>query len=223
MPASRGPTRRRSAACLSAWLDLLLSVLLLSVLLLGGLLLGVAAPVRAAVAQVDIDRRGAVFAVQARAHVAAPLSLAWATVTDYETLPAFIPDITSSRILERRRDGAVEHLLLEQRGALRFLFFTRPVAVRLRIEQQQPSRVVAHHVVRPEGGADDEVRSFDGDYLLEEDAGGTTLSYHARIEPAFDLPPIVGAMLVRRTVRAQFQALVDEIERRAGTLAAPLR
>ena len=218
MPASRGPTRRRSAACPSAWL-----VLLLSVLLLGILLPGVVAPARAAVAEFDIDSRGAVFAVQARAHVAAPLPLAWATVTDYEALPAFIPDITSSRIIERRRDGAVEHLLLEQRGALRFLFFTRTVAVRLRIEQQEPSRVVAHHIVRPEGGADDEVRSFDGDYLLEEDAGGTTLSYRARIEPAFDLPPFVSAMLVRRTLRAQFQALVDEIERRAGTLAAPLR
>ena len=161
--------------------------------------------------------------MQARAHVAAPLALAWSTVTDYEALPAFVPDITSSRILERRRDGAVEHLTIEQRGALRFLFFTRPVAVRLRVEQQAPSRVTAQQVARADGNAEEELRSFDGDYLLQADAEGTTLSYRARIEPAFDLPPFVGAALMRRTLRAQFQALVDEIERRAGAQGTPSR
>ena len=208
--------RRRFAACLSAWRVLLPSCVLL------GLLLGAAVPASAATAQIEIDRRGAIFEVQAHAHVAAPLKLAWSTVTDYESLPAFIPDITSSRILERRSDGAVEHLTLEQRGALRFLFFSRPVAVRLHIEQQAPLRVVAQHIVRADG-AQDEVRSFDGTYRLEEDAAGTTLNYRARIEPAFDLPPFVGAMLVRSTLRAQFQALVDEIERRAVTQAVAPR
>ncbi len=180
-------------------------------------------PAHGADTQIDIDRHGAVFEVQARAHVAAPLALAWSTVTDYEALPAFVPDITSSRILERRRDGAVEHLTIEQRGALRFLFFTRPVAVRLRVEQQAPSRVTAQQVARADGNAEEELRSFDGDYLLQADAEGTTLSYRARIEPAFDLPPFVGAVLMRRTLRAQFQALVDEIERRAGTQGTPSR
>src|SRR5262245_58753650 len=76
--ASRGPTRRPSAACPSAWL----------VLLLSALLLGISLPGRAASTQIDIDHHGATFEVQARAHVAAPLTLAWSTVTDYEALPA---------------------------------------------------------------------------------------------------------------------------------------
>jgi hypothetical protein len=182
-----------------------------------------ASPAFGASAQFDVDRQGAAFEVQARAHVAAPVALAWATITDYEALPDFIPDMTTSRVLERRHDGDVEHLTLEQRGALRFLFFTRPVTVRLRVEQQAPTRVVAHNVTPAQGPAAEELRSFAGDYLLQAEADGTSLRYHARIEPAFDLPPLIGAMLVRRTLRAQFQALVDEIERRALVSAVPAR
>jgi hypothetical protein len=191
--------------------------------LLSGAVFALASPAFGAGAQFDVDRQGAAFEVQARAHVAASLALAWATITDYEALPDFIPDITTSRVLERRHDGAVEHLTLEQRGALRFLFFTRPVTVRLRVEQQAPTRVVAHNVTGTQGPAPDELRSFAGDYLLQAEADGTSLRYHARIEPAFDLPPFIGAMVVRRTLRAQFQAMLDEIERRALVSAVPSR
>jgi hypothetical protein len=167
-----------------------------------------------------VARRGASFEVQAQAHIAAPLPLAWATVTDYESLPTFVPDVRSSRVLERSRDGAVERLTLEQRGELRFLFYVRPVAVRLQVEQQEPTSVVARHL--PAGG-DDELRSFNGSYHLSADSAGTTLSYRATIEPNFVLPPFVGALLMRHTIQAQFQALVAEIERRAGVAGGPGR
>jgi hypothetical protein len=171
--------------------------------------------------QVDVARHGASFEVQAEAYVAAPIALAWATVTDYESLPTFVPDVRSSRVLERSRDGSVERLTLEQRGELRFLFFARPIAVRLQVEQQAPTSVVARHL--PGGNGSDELRSFNGSYLLRGDGNGTTLSYRATIEPGFDLPPFVGTLLMRHTIHTQFHALVAEIERRATVAGAVVR
>jgi hypothetical protein len=56
--------------------------------------------------------------------------------------------------------------------------------------------------------------AFEGRYELESFGEGVRLRYVARIVPNFVLPPLIGTLAVRQTVRAQFDAMVAEIERR---------
>ena len=69
--------------------------------LLPGLLLPLAHGQDASRVEVQAERNGALIDVRAQAIVHAPLSIVWATLTDYERLPEFIPGLETSRVLAR--------------------------------------------------------------------------------------------------------------------------
>ncbi len=126
-----------------------------------------------------------------------------------------MPGIASVRVLRRSRSDGVERLLLEQRGEFRWLVFAQPVTVRMDVVQQPPNRVDAHAV--PAAGADAaHLESFEGRYELAAAGDGVRLHYVARIVPRFTLPPVIGELALRQTVRTQFEAMLAEIERRAA-------
>lgn len=164
----------------------------------------------------DVARDGAAYRVDASADLDADQALVWGTITDYEKLPEFVPGIRSVRVLETRADGNKQRLTIEQVGEFRFLFFARRIAVLLDVEQQARSRIEARALARPHDGDPDAagIDQFEGTYTLLPIAGGVRLGYRARFVPDFYLPPIFGAFAVRRTMEAQFQAMLDEIYRR---------
>lgn len=198
----RGPTRRRSAC----WR------LALAALLSAGL------PAQAA--NVEVTRESDAFNVVASADIDADPSVAWDTVTDYEHLPRFVPGVLHARVLARQSDGVRQRLLVEQTGELRFLFFVRRVGVLLDVRHQPPTRVEARALPRAAPGHDEEasVTDFEGTYVLAPIAGGVRLDYRARFAPTFDLPPILGTLAVRQTMKRQFDALIAEIGRRQRAL-----
>lgn len=168
--------------------------------------------------QVEVRRDGDAFVIEAQVQLQAGRPTAWATLTDYERLPQFVPGIGRVDVLARSGDGATERLLLEQQGEFRFLFYAVPVRVWLDVRHEAPARVLAR-LVRPSGvgPARSTLRDFEGSYALEVvDGGRTRLAYRARIEPAQPMLPVLGTLAVRQTVRQQFGALVAEIERRAA-------
>jgi ribosome-associated toxin RatA of RatAB toxin-antitoxin module len=59
--------------------------------------------------------------VNASAVMQVRLATAWSVISDYDHLADFVPDMQSSRVLQR--DG--NQVLLEQKGSLGFLFFAR--------------------------------------------------------------------------------------------------
>lgn len=180
------------------------------------LLLAVLPAAQAARTSVEVGRDGNGVLVEAEATLAADVHTAFATLTDYESLPRFIPGMTRSRILARHREGERERLLVEQSGELRFLFFSQPIRVWLEVTHHAPYRIDAV-AVQPSGTtpSQSDLRSFVGSYVLRNEDGAVRLQYRARIEPAFMLPPLVGTWLARHVLEARFLALVDEIERRA--------
>jgi len=155
----------------------------------------------------DVQRSGARIDVRASALVSAPIAIVWSTLTDYERLPQFIPGMSSSVVAARQGN----RLVVDQVGEARFLFFALPIDVRLEVTQSPPDWV-ASRAVRGN------VRRMTGHYDLHADpARGTVLvRYYGDIEPDFDLPPLVGLAALRSTVEAQFNALLEEIERRAA-------
>jgi carbon monoxide dehydrogenase subunit G len=154
---------------------------------------------------IEVERIGERFSVQARATLDAPAALAWRWLTDYDNLPSFIPGLTASAVLLREANRA----MLEQKGEARFLIFTFPIEMRLEVLESPHAWITARAV----GG---NLRRMNGRYDLQPSGSGVLLRYTGELEPAFDLPPLVGTLALRSMVEEQFSAMVAEIERRAA-------
>lgn len=164
----------------------------------------------------EVTRDASGYRIDASADLDADEAVVWETLTDYPGLPRFVPGIRSVRVIETHEDAGRQRLLIEQSGELRFLFFSRRVRVLLDVQQQPRSRVDARALPRPVSDEADEAQlnQFEGTYTLLPIPGGVRLGYRASFTPAFALPPILGPLAVRRTMQAQFEAMLAEIDRR---------
>lgn len=151
----------------------------------------------------DVLQDGDFVSVTATAELAVPQALAFQVLTDYERYPEFIPDIEYSKVLLRQGTG----LVLEQRGTMKFLFFSQPIDVRLAVVETAPNRVISRSL----GG---NLRGFSGRYELQPVAGGVRITYSSRFIPAFVLPELLGTFIVRNVFVKAFEATLREMLRR---------
>jgi ribosome-associated toxin RatA of RatAB toxin-antitoxin module len=154
---------------------------------------------------VEAQRKGAFVEVRARATIEAPLSVIWATLTDYERLPEFVPGLRKSRVVSRSGTSAI----VEQSGEARFLVFTFPIDVMLESVEKPPYAIR----VRALSGT---LRHLDGGYEIEPEAEGGRflLRWVGTIAPDISLPPLFGEVVMRMSIEDQFTGMVREIERR---------
>ena len=190
---------------------------------LAGLLGSAPSSVAQPLPTVTVERDGDTFFVRARASVAVDPRVAWDTITDYEHMRDFLPNIERSSVIARSGTRmTVEHV-----GQFPLFFFDIPVRVRLGIVQQPFERIVARSEPGEVGGEPQTLRSFMGSYDLAvitiERRAGVRFEYESRFELAEPLPPIVGDLfgtaMVTKTVRLQFEAMVREMVRRQGARA----
>lgn len=155
---------------------------------------------------VEASVEGGRVEVRARAALAAPVELVWQVISDYERLPQFVPGIARSVVLARSGD----RVLVEQSGEARFLVFSVPIEVRLEVLEWPPEWIASRAVAG-------NLKSMSGRYEIHPDpGGGVLLRYFGVMEPEFDLPPLVGAAILRAMAEEQFAAMVREIRRRAA-------
>jgi ribosome-associated toxin RatA of RatAB toxin-antitoxin module len=170
-------------------------------------------PCIAAIAlDVQTSHAGKVIEVRAQAVVHAPLAVVWATLTDYERLPQFIPGMKTSRVLARK----AATVTVAQTGEAHFLFFTLPIDVTVESTEQPPYAIVVQRVAGS-------VRQLQGRYDMQEltsNPAQVQLRWTGSIEPESNLPPLIGNVLMRSLITEQFVGLVREIERRAAAKAA---
>jgi ribosome-associated toxin RatA of RatAB toxin-antitoxin module len=159
-------------------------------------------------ASVEARRRGNAVEVTASATLHAPLDVVWSTLTDYNHLPAFIPGMLRSRVIEYQGRTAI----VEELGEARFLFLSFPIDVTI-ASIEYPPRAIDVHVLKGN------LRQLEGGYRIERGEPGTLrLLWRGLIEPEFPLPPLIGEALMRMAVEHQFLGMVHEIKRR--TVAA---
>ena len=152
---------------------------------------------------IEATRRGSAVEIHAFALVDASYGTVWSTLTDYNRLTEFIPGMKSSRILEHRGDTMV----VEQEGEARFLFFWFPIKVTV-VTTARPPLAVDVRLLKGN------LRRLDGGYRLQQVAPGRiALSWIGLIEPEA-LPPLLGMLVMRATIKDQFTGMVREIERR---------
>ena len=172
---------------------------------------------------IDVQRSGKTFRADAVMHLPAPLETVWATITDYDALPRFMPGIRACRVLEREARGpGCEHLVAEQHGEFRFMLFSQAMKVRLHIEHQHLKMAEAK-AVRFDLGllGRRAIDVFEGRYELAKAPSRrglpalVELRYRALIELHLPPPPAVGSLAVQKNLSAQLQAVQQEVMRRS--------
>jgi carbon monoxide dehydrogenase subunit G len=173
-------------------------------LLLAAALLTLPAPVPAQEVLIETTGKGELITVTASAEMQVDARTVWEAISDYDHLAEFIPDMHSSRVVQREGDKVV----VEQTGQIGFLVFQQPVEVRLEVQESPRRRIEARAV----GG---NLKEMEGRYALESlPSGAVRLTYSGRLVPGFAVPPVIGRLVVRNLLARQFTALVHEIMRR---------
>lgn len=153
---------------------------------------------------VQVERTRTHLAVHARITAAAPPSLCYAVIADFDRLAEFIPGLRTSRIVS----APGEPLRLRQVGETKLGFRQYRLDVTLALEADPPRQI---RFARVAGN----LEVMDGRWLVTGDARACAVDYEAALRPEFWVPPVIGPMLVRRQVQQQIDGLAAEIERRA--------
>lgn len=152
---------------------------------------------------VSVQHSGASFTVDVTLFTPVPPALAWAVLTDFDHMASFVPNLSSSQVLER----SDTLLKVEQKGVARYGFFSA------NLESVREIRLSPQHEIRAHNVSGN-VKSLDSVMQLHADGSGTRLHYHAVAVPGFWFPPLIGPSLVRHETAEQFSAMLREMLRR---------
>jgi ribosome-associated toxin RatA of RatAB toxin-antitoxin module len=181
-------------------------------------LLMVSAPAMAEPARVKANAGLSGVKVEASQTLNTDARTLWDTITDYNRLASFIPDMVSSRVISA--PGAPKRV--EQIADAGLFAFVMPDQVVLALEETPYSTVRFRAI-------SGKLVSMTGEWRIVGDKSPVTLSYRAHIIPMSPIPPLGSGYFVEDEVRARFEAVGREAERRTREAArttpysAPLR
>ena len=158
---------------------------------------------QAATAKVDASTGLSGVRVEASQVLQADADTVWATLTDYNKLATFIPDMVSSRLISP--PGAPKRV--EQIADAGLFAFVMPDHVVLLMEES-PNRMIRFRSVSGK------VLAMTGEWQIIGDTAPVTLVYRSRIIPIAPLPPLVSDYFVEDEVKKRFEAVGREAERR---------
>ena len=151
--------------------------------------------------------------VEAVQRVNADAQTVWQTLTDYNRLAAFIPDMVSSRVVSP--PGAPKKV--EQIADAGLFAFVMPDHVVLLMEENPTTNLIRFRSVAGK------VAAMSGEWRIQGDKAPVTLIYRSHIIPATPVPPLVTSYFIEDEVKNRFEALGREAERRMRPVAAPGR
>lgn len=128
---------------------------------------------------------------------------AWAVLTDFENMPAFVPGLESSKVLLRTG----KTIQVEQTGSVRFGILPIQYASKRQIDTV-PYQSISSHTLS--GNA-----RLDSIMLLTPSGSGTLLSYHATAVPDLPVPNSLIGSSLSEMLENQFKAMGQEMARRA--------
>jgi carbon monoxide dehydrogenase subunit G len=191
---------RTTGGCSSIRRRLLLAAAVVAALGPPALLVAADAPGPA----VSVREERGVYTVRATFEVSQPAATAFAVLTDYEAIPRFMPNISSSVVLER----AGVRALVEQEAVSRLMMFSRRVHLVLDIEEGANTLTFADRCRRS-------FVRYEGAWRLAEQNGRTLLTYDLTAQPTFDVPEFVLKRVLKRDSAEMIERLRREIAARA--------
>lgn len=171
------------------------------------LMFALAAPAVAARPEVTAKRVEAngeqVFEVAASGTVKASQAAVWKVLTDYESMPEFVPDLEVARVVSRTGNRTI----LEQSGVARFMFLSRPIHLVVQVLETPMSSIDITLVTG-------DMKMYDCRWEVTAlPDGGTRINYSGRMVPKFYVPGMLGSNLIRRDITRMMQAVLDHLDK----------
>ena len=154
----------------------------------------------------SVSYEAGVYTLSIEALIDAPAEMVYRLITDYDHLHDINPAIRESRIL--RTYSPVKHRI---RTVTRVcvLFYCRDVTQSQDMVQSPGYTIDAD--ILPQSS---DFRRGRGQWRLTAEGDATVMDFHAELEPAFFLPPLIGPWLIRREMVNQITEIVMIIEAR---------
>lgn len=158
-----------------------------------------------AAAQVSVREDRGTYTVAARFEIPQSVAEALAVLSDYERIPRFMPEITSSVVLARTPG----RILVEQGAISRFMMFSKNVHLLLEVTQDDSS-------LRFVDRCGKSFTTYHGAWRATTSGARTTVAYELTAKPAFDVPQFILKRLLKRDSLQMIDRLRLEIAARAG-------
>jgi ribosome-associated toxin RatA of RatAB toxin-antitoxin module len=164
---------------------------------------GAAPALAVTVEHIDDPDGGKVYRISSSGTVAASPATVWRILTDYDSMPEYVPDLRSARVVSR--DGA--RVIVEQQGGVRFLFFNRAIHLVVQVQEQAPDHIDVSLV-------NGDMKVYRASWALKPaSGGGTRVDYRATIAPNFYVPALVGTSIVRKDITSMMAAVLQRLDR----------
>jgi ribosome-associated toxin RatA of RatAB toxin-antitoxin module len=154
---------------------------------------------------VRVTEEKGLYAVAAEFSVPQSATVVMSVLSDYEAIPRFMPDIKTSRIIERGESRA----LVEQHAVAQFLLFSRRIELLLEIDET-PARIS----FKDRSGKS--FRSYEGAWQVVEQGGSVAITYTVAARPAFDVPEFILKRLMKRDATRMIANLRREFAARGA-------
>ncbi len=162
---------------------------------------------------IDVTKKGRTYKVQITFDVAAPVDRVMAVLTDYRYPDRLNPEVTKREVISRQQ--GITRVRTEFRSCV-FLFCKDVVLT-------QDVTVVAGTIQAVIVPDESNFRSGNLVWLVSSsDNGGSHIGFEAVMEPDFFIPPLVGGFFVRKRLRQEILATVDNLETEAAREPAPV-
>lgn len=148
---------------------------------------------------VSVERQGDYFKVDVSVILPVPRCQAYALLTDYASLPAFIPgmqEVSFTRLGKSK-------VRIRQVGETELFFFN--IRMELLLEMDEiPDRLILFKLI------DGNMEAYSGVWNLQEVPDGTSLRYSAKLKFERYIPTFPGKALLAEEARKRFEAVVKE-------------
>ena len=174
----------------------------------GALVLGigsVAGAGQATDASAAVHEARGVYVVSAEFSVPGPAAVAVAVLTDYESIPRFMPAVKTSTVTERGDDYAV----VEQEAVATFMLFSKRIHLVLEVQAHAGT-------IRFRDRCGKSFERYEGAWTVSDTGGRTTIGYRLTAKPSFDVPTFLLKRLLKRDALQMIGHLQTEVASRAA-------
>ncbi|WP_369679828.1 SRPBCC family protein [Janthinobacterium sp. PC23-8] len=162
------------------------------------------------VRRVEVDAQH-MYEVNANAVVQAAPAAVWKTLTGYERMSEFVPDLSSCRVLSRNGNEVV----IEQQGMARFLFMNHPIHLVVRA-METPMTAIDIDLISGD------MRHYESRWALSPmpETGGTRIVFSSRLMPGFYVPGMLGTTMIRGDIERMMGAVMARIDSQPAPVQA---
>ena len=140
-----------------------------------------------------------------------PLEVLWAVLTDYRNLSSFIPNLSSSELVDR--DGPT--VRLKQVGTQQLLGLRFSAQVQLQLTEYRPEGLLRFHMLQGD------FRRFEGSWQMRELPDGSSLVYELTVQGCLGMPIALIEERLRYDLSSNLNAVVTEARKRQHVSEAP--